>query len=193
MTKLKRYKLDQNKVKEYLHWNLEGLNLLSSTLLALEFYDKGDFFSLLPELIEENKINEFKHGGTGVNLNSYVKYMMWMRLFEDNSLCCIFDEVNFNYQERKNDLLFNLCGLHYEEEIYYLLNKNNLKIENINDCFYASNAIWHSLCILTRTNFSMLVNQKLTKENIRECCKNAELILVGAYDAEGYIFWEKST
>ena len=38
---------------------------------------------------------------------------------------------------------------------------------------------------------SEIKNQKLTIKKIKEICLNTKIIIVGAYDGEGYIFWER--
>jgi len=54
-----------------------------------------------------------------------------------------------------------------------------------------SNAIWHSLGVMTTANLSCN-NKVLTFEKIKEACLLSELIFVCAYDGEGYVFWEKN-
>ena len=51
-----------------------------------------------------------------------------------------------------------------------------------------SNAFWHSLC-LTEADF-MNVTDTLKIEKIKEVCLKTKLVMIGAYDGEGYVFWE---
>lgn len=52
---------------------------------------------------------------------------------------------------------------------------------------------WHSLCLLSKTNEKILdlVNKNLKSSFIYDVCLNAHTIILGAYDIEGYVFWEK--
>ncbi|MBX9839321.1 MAG: hypothetical protein K2X69_13530 [Silvanigrellaceae bacterium] len=54
-----------------------------------------------------------------------------------------------------------------------------------------TNAIWHSLCVLTTSNCEDFSFLSVSKEKIQEICLMTQMIIVGAYDGEGYVFWEK--
>ena len=86
--------------------------------------------------------------------------------------------------------LFNAHGLLCGNEIYYLLEKNNISTELITECLRASNAFWHSLCVLTEANLDDRIAREISTEKIQEITLKAKLIIIGAYDGEGYIFWE---
>ena len=55
-----------------------------------------------------------------------------------------------------------------------------------------SNAIWHSLCIISENQLNS-AETILTLEKIKAICMNAKIVIIGAYDGEGYIFWEKAS
>ena len=54
-----------------------------------------------------------------------------------------------------------------------------------------STSFWHSLCVFTTADFTG-VTQTLSLEKIKEICLKTELVMVAAYDGEGYVFWEKN-
>ena len=80
-----------------------------------------------------------------------------------------------------------MCG----NEIYFLLGKNKISEKIILECLRASNSFWHSLCVFTTADFTDVIKD-LTLEKIKEICLSTELVMVGAYDGEGYVFWEKN-
>ena len=45
--------------------------------------------------------------------------------------------------------------------------------------------------MLTSANLTE-VNKTLSLEKIKEICLKTELAMVGAYDGEGFVFWEKN-
>ncbi len=186
---LKRFELDHDLAFAYFKENLEGTNTISSALMSIIDFKKGKFFTWLRSDINNQHIHEFKIGGTISYVRKWAQTMILDNLLQDSEIYCIFDDSTSSLPDMRKDDLFINYGLIYKNEVYYFLNKNTATVQNVTDCFYASNAIWHSLCILIRTNFKAPHDRKLSQENIREFCENAELILVGAYDAEGYVFW----
>jgi hypothetical protein len=54
-----------------------------------------------------------------------------------------------------------------------------------------SNTIWHSLCVVSKTSFLPAPDRGIQEGEIIHLAKCAELILIGAYDGEGYVFWQK--
>lgn len=79
----------------------------------------------------------------------------------------------------------------HNDEVYSLLNKNNISQEVILQCLRFSTSFWHSLCVFTTADLND-VSKELSKKNIREICLMTEIVMVGAYDGEGYVFWEKN-
>jgi hypothetical protein len=192
MVKLERYELDFSRGIEYFKSNLEDTNELSSMVIKSVCFKSGRFFTLLPNNTNINNINEFRFAGIAINVRSQVNDIIFNKLMSDNRLICIFDDVTTDFRLEYRDPLFLSCGLVCEKEIYYLVTRENASRELIDQCFRASNAIWHSLCILTK--YRLNENKKLIDlSEMKEVCLNAGLILAGAYDGEGYVFWENST
>ncbi len=88
---------------------------------------------------------------------------------------------------KNHDALFT-----YNNEVYYLTDKKNATASLIAQCIQSSQAIWHFLCLLTNGKFTGINDKTLGLSKIKEACLNAETIIIGAYDSEGYIFWEKN-
>jgi len=114
------------------------------------------------------------------------------KIQSNERLACIIDDYNTSPTDQHHMELFYAYGLSYENEVYYLLQKEKISRGAIIECLQNSNTFWHSLCVLSETNFNDVNDNKLTLEKIKEICLNARLIIVGAYDGEGYVFWEKN-
>jgi hypothetical protein len=84
----------------------------------------------------------------------------------------------------------NQLLLSFKDELYYKILSDKANPEIIKKCLVNSNAFWHSLCVLTDANLVDL-SDTLTLENIREISFKVYLIIIGAYDGEGYVFWER--
>ncbi len=188
---LHRFELNFDLAFAYYKNNLNGTNALSSNLIDIFNFKQGNFFTLLPDDFADKNVYKFKSGGVRNCVRDLCESLILDKLLSDDGLYCIFDDASAVPISERNDSLFCSVGYIFENEIYYLVQKKIATAKLIEKCFYASDAIWHSLCILTRTNFVAPPDRNLSQENIREFCENAELILVSAYDAEGYVFWER--
>jgi hypothetical protein len=140
-----------------------------------------------------SEIVEFKLGGMAIGVRDFVNTVIMKMLSDDNSLSCVFDDVATTFRNNYNDPFFLLCGCSLEKEVYYIVNSSNVNLALIEDCFNCSNAIWHSLCVLSNTDLSeALIEKKLTNKKLNEICQNVQKVILGAYDGEGYLFWERT-
>lgn len=187
------YHLQKEKLLHFLQENLDGTNALSSELLHfLKTQENGKFYTLLlQENILPKNLYAFKKGGVGGSTKSQVANLILKKISENLSLFCLFDDINSDSEEPCNDPIFSNIDYYYGKEVYYCLNKGFLTKELIEKCLYVSSSIWHSLCIISKASFPKQPNKTLSLENLQTIVKNAELVLIGAYDDESYIFWEK--
>jgi len=212
MKHLNKYKLNYNHAWKYVQNNLDKSNVLSSELLNLSIFKNGYFFTLLPNDANTERIYEFESGVilpqnpkeeyfVSGEKNTYsiiptirneLSELLLKEIKSSDQLCCFFDDVTRSPIDKYSTDSLYAHLLFYEDEVYYLLEKNEISSELIMQCLRASNAFWHSLCVLTKTNFKDLVDKKLSLEKIKDICLNAQLIIIGAYDGEGYVFWEKT-
>ena len=211
MKQLNKHKLDFDLTIKYVKNNLENVNSLSSELLrSVEFKD-GFFFTLLPNDANIKRIYEFE-SGIILSQNPEKKYfisekqatysiipsireeiseLIFKEMKSKCGLYCIFDDVIRSRKDKHHMDLFYECGLSYKDEVYYLLKKDGISVDTITRCLRTSNAFWHSLCVLTSIDFKYQNKCEIDLEVIRNTCLNSEIIILGAYDGEGYIFWEK--
>ena len=73
----------------------------------------------------------------------------------------------------------------------YFINLINADFNLILKAIRNANAFWHCLCVLTEVPLNSVKNNELTSIKIEEICQKIKVIIIGAYDGEGYLFWEK--
>lgn len=188
-----RYDLDFELAFEFVQDNLESTNTLSNQLLKLVDFTDGNFFTYLLPHADEDKIHRFKYSILSCviirnEVSNYVFEYMKRNLF----ISCLFDDTLRKPTDKHLDN-FHKCGLLFENEIYYLIDRKNLDADLIKQCLCSSSAIWHSLCVLTEMEFNRKKSIFLTSDMIDTACLNTKIVIIGAYDDEGYIFWEKKS
>jgi hypothetical protein len=210
MKQLNKHKLDFDLVWEYVQDDLDKTNALSSELLNSLAFKDGYFFTLLPDDANLKNIYDFKGGLVLPQypeeehiVNDHRSTYSWVPDIEDemshlilkeikskDDLSCIFDNVSGTASDIYYIHFSDAHPLFYEKEVYFLLEQNNLSIELVLKCLKASFSFWHSLCVFTTADFTN-VSKNLSLEKINEICLTIELVMIGAYDGEGYVFWEK--
>lgn len=193
MTNLNKVYLKFQPTYDFFFDNLDQTNILSTELLKLIDFKEGKFFTFFVNDVDMSKIHNFKLGGIANGVRDHINSIVLNELNNNIGYSCIFDDVNNDYDECDNeDPFFQNCGLFYKKENYYYVDQKNKSIDLINDCLRASNAIWHSLCVFSEINLQKIKNKELTLHDIKNICLQVKLIMILAYDAEGYIFWEKN-
>ena len=187
---LERYVPNQTKALTYLKYNLDNLNFFSSAVCKYVKFEEGQFYTYLSKNITEEQLHGFKWGGVGQS-RSGIEKMVFQVLSKDKDLVSIFDSFEETYEPDSDDLLFDKVGVHYQNEVYYIVSHKECTLEILKKCFKESYIIWHALCVLSRVKFSRHPDQSITEVEIKDFAKNAEQILLGAYDGEGYLCWEK--
>lgn len=210
MDQLNKHILHFDTTWEYAYQSLHEVNTLSSELLNLVDFKKGSFFTLLPTGANLERLYEFKAGlilpqypeeeyfvngrkATFTRIPTIEEELSELILNEVRSkeLCCIFDDVIRLSTDKNHEMLFKIHGLSYGNEIYYFLEKRKISNELVVECLRASTAIWHSLCVLTKKLLIPVNIRELNIDLIKQICTHVDKIMIGAYDGEGYIFWEK--
>lgn len=191
MKVLDRYTLNSPEVLAFLQDNLEGTNLLSSSICKSVTFDDGVFYTFLPQGITDEQLYGFKWGGLGGNVREKIVDMLFEELQNHSNLICIFDDVDGRYHPLYKEKSFLETGVHFEEEIYYLINKKNSSKPILLDCLRTSNAFWHSLCMVSNVKYARRKDRSITESEIAAFAKGAQMIILGAYDGEGYVCWER--
>ena len=191
MQQLKKYELNYKKTQEYFQKSLKGVNELSNSVVSFLQCNTGNFFTLLPEGISEKKIHEFEYGGKTSCVRDEIAIFIKKLIESRSKLTCIFDDFDADFKDKENIDLYRSNGFHYINEIYYAVQgaaDKNL----IDKCLQYSNAIWHSLCVITEFSLESCENRILGSHEIKMISENSVLIMLSAYDAEGYVFWERN-
>lgn len=202
-----RYNLRYNEAATYVKEQLNCDHILTQELLKTLEFEKGEFFTLLPSSADLSKLYEF-YGGCILPQNKTLKYKneekgsyTWIPTLKNEMSLYILEKLKFNesYACIFEDVLrrpngphldfFHQYGFLYLEQIYYLV-KNNASAEVVKSAIDEVNALWHLLFIVTEIPNTILLGQQVSLEKIQKFCKNTLLLVVGAYDGEGFVLWE---
>jgi hypothetical protein len=192
MVKLIEYILNREKSLKYINWNFENANALCQSVMECTPFEKGDFSTFLREGLGEEELSQLRRGHVGGGVKERITEWLLEENQQKDELLTIFDLDDADYKEEKTGGLFSKLGVHFDNEVYYLLSNEDVTKHNIRDCLYESDIIWHSLCIVSKYPYKRNKDQSITKEELEQIAKNAMIILVLAYDGEGYIIWKRN-
>lgn len=215
--KLIRHNLDYKKAILYAKDQLKIDHVLSRELNLLNF-EKGQFFTLLPKDADINRIYDFFDGlilpqnETKLQMDKITRkvkgYYTLIPTLEDEVSFLISEEVKQknNYVVIFEDVQQELTSPHIEffhqfgfscfNQMYYFLTNVNASPSMIYEAMREVDAIWHQLFIVTEVE-SEFINQfkpgqEITADVLQKFVSNIRLLVLGAYDGEGYFFWEPS-
>lgn len=215
MRKIIKKKLDFDLTINYFLKSLMDSNYVSDVVVSVIDFSGGDFFTMLPDPVDHEKIHEFSIGGIlhknpiqrGVigslpgiyefseipSVTNELAEMVKIFVEKNGQNLCLIDDVIRNSSDSfQNDLELSECVVFHDLDVYYLINNLNASNALIVKCLRNSKAYWHSLCIFSKMSISDIQHKNLTASEIKNICLNAHLLVVGAYDGEGYVFWEKN-
>lgn len=196
----KKYYLKEKKVIDYLSKRFESYNYLISKFLKECDFTKGQFYTLFPAGVKEKQLYDFESGGIlQVNDNSEDSLKWLSRIIQDDLnknavLIWLFEDALRNASDDKKSLDFfynNKLIYLKDDKVFYIVDKENSSFENIYNCVDNTNIIWYYISILTVCPQNLSFGKQLSNDQITFCCINTKKLIFGAYDMEGYIFWEK--
>lgn len=209
--KLNKYNLDFSKSIGFFSRQLKTKNELCLELFDNIDFSKGSFFTFLIEGSFIERLYDFDEGILPQNPEityesggKFYTYSFTPHIIEEiaayiydlilnSNLLAIFDDVTRKSTDMHLEYFYqNKLIYEYKNKLYYLINKNNLNHDFIVKVLHNSNAIWHSLCVLSEVVFFENQSHELSQEMLQTISKTARILMVGAYDGEGYIFWEKN-
>ena len=213
MKALTRHSLDFEQTFAYIKDNLKKANTLCSEVLNLVEFNRGSFFTLLPKGSNMARLYEFEaglvvpqypeqeyvvNGWRGSycmvpTIQDEMAKIIFQKMQNNTKLSSVFDDVLREEDDPHLDF-FRSQGLLYlhKKKVYYIIRKKIKKRTSVFNCLDKSDGLWHSLCVLTATKLKDLNGKHLSSRHIREICIHTRLIIVGAYDSEGYVLWEKN-
>lgn len=207
---LQRHDLNFEKAYSYLKDQLDCGYILSDELLRILNFEEGQFFTLLPSDADLTRIYNFFEGlilpqnptyeqisATGKksfytwipNLKNELSHIILEKIKLKQNNVCVFEDVTRRLEDSHLDF-YNQYGVNYLGQIYYLINNEIATKELIATAIGKSNALWHLLFILTESVPEKPLNKEISLDEIQNLCKKTQLLVVGAYDGEGYVFWE---
>lgn len=186
---MQKYTLDSKKALDYFERHLKSVNKLSDLAISTLNINSGQFFALLPEGTAIEEVHEFDIGGKATQSRDFVGAFLESLLKSNKALSCIFDDFNADLKDGEKNDLYQSNGFHYKSEVYYSI-REPFNYDIIKKCLRYSNAIWHSLCIITEFKLNKK-NKDVTENELKLICESAVLVIIGAYDAESYVVWEK--
>ena len=210
MDHLEKHSIPADIAARHLNQCLLDVNILCSHILEIIDFQQGEFYTLLPSRSKLDQLYDFNRGGIVPQISKGVAYSNTSQtsfskipsiddevatvLFNNiNNMgkCCIFDDVTRNFDSPIFKGTENCFRMNYRNQLYYYLDQDNMSVELISQCLKASNAIWHMLGIISR--FQYEGNHEIKEDAIQAICSNISMILISAYDGEGYIFWERTS
>ncbi|MCH9634058.1 MAG: hypothetical protein S4CHLAM7_07960 [Chlamydiae bacterium] len=192
MTDIKKYSLEFNSTKNFVMNKIGDVNTLSKYICKLINFDIGHFYTFLPKTKDVSEAIDSLEG-TRANLTPKKVFYSFVldTLNKKTNKICVFDDFHGRYTSNYDEGLYLSHGRHLSDEIYYVFTKKNATFESIQKAFRYNDLIWHSLAVITSCIVEETADKTLSVNDCINICKNAEIILVTAFDAEGYIIWEK--
>lgn len=210
MRKLVKIPLDWQKTRHYFSSHLQEGNTLSKTISEQIDFEFGDFFTLLPHEAILDGLYAFSNGGiipslpygqekyfasclneevcpgqvqtTDQELSEFI-----FDFFKKGSKnCAIVEDII----AKSTDAFIKkkMIGVFLnEDEVYYVLNKKN-SLSEISQTVRCSSHAWRFLAILSK---QLSDSSKGVHEYFKAVCAHCDYIIMGAYDGEAYVFWER--
>lgn len=207
--KLIKYTLNFDQAFSFASDSLTEVNTLSNHILETIKSLKGNFFTLLPQNANLQNINKFDQGGVLIqppeieyevagkkatyssipNTTKEMTTHLLDLLKSTNNFICIIDDYNSLPSDFLNSKNNDSYRFYYNNEVYYLIKKEEASEDLLCKCLLKSTTFWHSLCVLTKNHITL--DPPLAEKQMQEFAHNASLVTIGAYDGEGYVCWER--
>jgi hypothetical protein len=209
--KTSKHNLEFSKALIYVKKYLSKGNSLSKYILENHDFQEGRFYTLLPSNAKFDRLYEFPYGGILPQEAAKMKFIKSLNkevLY--SPLTSVENELfEFIYNFLKKDL-FNITVLEdviqnpqdphvsiqgvdlavFKNEVYFFL-KANTPFDLIKEATKTVNYTWHTLIVLTNSNIP--ISTHLQNVDFANVCNSLSCMIVGAYDGESYVFWEKTT
>lgn len=211
MKLLIKHTLNYEPTWEYVKDNLDQVNALSILSLKLIDFKEGNFFTLLPEDGNIKWLYNFQGGGilppnpvqehildgkktfyrVGVSIMEDLSTLIFKKIMQKKEYSLVLDDVSGPLNEACVTYFSDIHPVGYEEDLYFMIDSNHLSQELILKSLRQSMfCFWHSLGVLTTADLTH-VRDIFDIKTIEEICLKTDLVMVGAYDSEGYVFWER--
>jgi hypothetical protein len=192
----------------YLKDRLSCGNTLANILLQNCDFEVGSIFTILPANISDEVAKEFKTGGKLPSLlaadyeqsnlepiadmDSQLVTDIHVFLSANEGHVCVFEDAS---AERNYPFLQALDTRFsfFNDEVYHLLSHEDLDDNKILKTIRAARS-WLFIGIMASVSQDIslsLEHKDLTMDDLNLLAKGTEKIIVGAYDGEGYLIWDR--
>ena len=207
-TEIKILPLEFNQAFPYVTDQLQDGNTLSQELLKSLDFKKGDFFALLHPSADRNKIHEFRSGGilkeNPLESVSFQGKMYSGRkkahsihqlaLYLQNVLLhgqyCVFEDT---VHHRSDPVVSEMrkYAFYFHKEVYLCLKEDEFSQDTAERMIHYVDAQWHYMNIIS--DAALRLELDMDSQQLQSIALKATLIVVGAYDMEGFVGWKKSS
>ncbi len=103
-------------------------------------------------------------------------------------LCCFFDDV---VHAKSDPILPEMQkqALYFHEEVYFYLRGSQFSAAFAEQLIHYSDAQWYYMNIVSEEETN--TNRELTLDKLQKIAAKTTQIVLGAYDMEGYVIWER--
>lgn len=215
MNQLKRVKLNGQAVK-YIKQQLLLGNSLAHQLLKLQNLDSGNVITYLPQNVTAKRITNFnepilkkpskkmhrqivaKDGSKWTvvpkpNMDESLVNLIIEYLAENKNKVCIFEDALL----RSTDPWVTKADTHlvfYNNEVYHIILNHKSEKKQILQIIRRARS-WLFIGVLTSIDMEAVQKQKkgfIAIDDIYILAKETKKIIIGAYDGEGYLIWNKN-
>ena len=193
---------------KYVLKQLQDGNTLAQIIIQKISFEKGRYFALLHPLADKNKIYQFHAGGIlpqnplepvtfAGNLypgrkqaHSIPQLVEYLKMAMHATMCCYFEDL----LHRRQDPIatkFQTNTLYYQQEPYLFLQNLHFSSDLAEQIIQFTNAQWYYMNVISEENPEP--SSEITLEKLRKIVSKTTHIIVGAYDMEGFVIWERSS
>ncbi|MBU0455439.1 MAG: hypothetical protein ABIH77_02160 [Pseudomonadota bacterium] len=200
-----QYQLD-GKAKVYIEEHLAAGGMLSEIMIHRLNLNLGDVYTILPRDAHIKQIDRYKAGGilndAGLpkgqsweqvpNLDEYFSKFIFDYLSSSDDSYCLIEDV-LAYSSDKNIEINGSSLLVHNKSITYFLGATS-ELEVVLNVVKQCKTAWHFVGILARGDvFNIVKNTtiQISDNQLKTLCRNIQVLLLGAYDGEGYLCWER--
>ena len=189
----KKFVLDEV-AREYFIKTLDYGHELDRQLLKNVNFFNGYIYTYLPQ--EPSFFDSYQFEGGGVAKSSKSLDCIISEIFEfiiqkDEKICIIEDALctlDDSFSSESKEVLLN-----YNSEVYFCVDKN-IGIKSLRSILVEAEQPNFFVCVLSSkpsNDFNTSNNRSLSLGEIKSITENSEKIILGAYDGEGYLIWDK--
>jgi hypothetical protein len=191
----------------YVSDQLQDGHTLAQELLRNLDFKEGSFFALLHPSADITKIHEFRAGGIlAINpledvlfqekvypgrkkAHSVHQLALYLKSLLRPEQCCFFEDMTHH---RSDPIVSEIQKhvLYFHKEVYLYIKEPEFSQEIVNKIIHYADAQWYYMNVISESDSRLDLN--MTSEQLHNIALKATLIVIGAYDMEGFVIWRKN-